>query len=69
MYSTGKGKVRALEHGPLRVAVEVYYENLTKTSSLTQIISLTSISPRIDFDTYVDWHEAHKFLKVPHSTQ
>lgn len=68
MYTTGKGKVRAVEHGPLRASVEVVYENLTKNSSLTQVISLTSISPRIDFDTVVDWHEAHKFLKVEFPT-
>jgi len=68
MYQLGKGKVRILENGPLRASVEVTYANLTKTSSLTQVISLTSVSARIDFDTNVDWHEAHKFLKVEFPT-
>eukprot|EP00026_Physarum_polycephalum_P001500 Phypoly_transcript_01502.p1 GENE.Phypoly_transcript_01502~~Phypoly_transcript_01502.p1 ORF type:complete len:1033 (+),score=184.98 Phypoly_transcript_01502:1-3099(+) len=68
MYQLGKGKVKALENGPLRVSVEVTYADLTKVSTLTQVISLTAVSPRIDFDTTVDWHEAHKFLKVEFPT-
>ena len=36
-YQLGKGKVQALEKGPLRVSVEVTYADLTKTSSLTQV--------------------------------
>jgi len=68
MHKVGKGKVRALENGPLRVSVEVIYDSLTENSQLTQIISLTAVSPRIDFDTKVEWHEAHKFLKVEFPT-
>lgn len=54
---------RTLEAGPLRAAVEFTYR-LSPTSTLTQIVSLTAISPRLDFDTRVEWHESHKFLKV-----
>lgn len=50
-----------VENGPVRVAVE-----LTKTfgkSTIKQRISLGP-TPGIRFDTWVDWHEDHKFLKV-----
>lgn len=54
---------RILEAGPLRTAVEYTYR-LSPASTLIQIVSLTAISPRLDFDTRVEWHENHKFLKV-----
>lgn len=50
-----------VEKGPVRVAVE-----LTKTfgnSTIKQRISLGP-TPGIRFDTWVEWREAHKFLKV-----
>ena len=34
------------------------------TSTITQTMRLASGSRRLDFDTEVDWHEHHKFLKV-----
>ena len=52
-----------IEHGPLRASVEFEYV-LTRTSTLKQTVSLTAISPRLDFATQVDWHENHKLLKV-----
>ncbi len=51
------------EQGPLRVSIEFEY-NLSSESTLRQTVSLTAISPRLDFSTQVDWHESHKFLKV-----
>lgn len=54
---------RVLEVGPLRVAVEFQYD-LSPASTLTQVISLSAVSARLDFTTEVDWHEAHRFLKV-----
>jgi len=48
---------------PLRSSVEFTYL-LTPTSSLTQTISLTAISPHLEFANEVEWHEQHKFLKV-----
>jgi alpha-mannosidase len=50
-----------VERGPVRVAVE-----LTKQfgkSTIKQRISLGP-TPGIRFDTWIDWKEAHKFLKV-----
>jgi alpha-mannosidase len=54
---------RVVEHGPLRVAVAFEYD-LSPSSALIQTISLTAVSPRLDFDTEVEWHEQHRFLKV-----
>lgn len=54
---------RVLETGPLRAAVEFTYQ-LSPASTLTQIVSLTALSPRLDFATEAEWHESHKFLKV-----
>jgi alpha-mannosidase len=33
-------------------------------STITQTVSLTAGSRRLDFDTHVDWHESERFLKV-----
>jgi len=57
------GTVRVLEKGPLRASIEVQIK-ISNTSTLTQVISLNSFSPRLDFDCEVDWDESHKFLKV-----
>lgn len=59
--------VQLLESGPLRAVISVK-RSLTKTSSLVQNIVITADSNRIDFRTEVDWHEAHKFLKVQFPT-
>jgi len=50
-----------VERGPVRVAVEIT-KHFGK-STLKQRISLGP-TPGIRFDTWVDWHEDHKFLKV-----
>lgn len=54
---------RVVEAGPLRAAVAFEYD-LSPTSTLVQTIQLNAISPRLDFNTEVDWHESQKFLKV-----
>lgn len=54
---------RVVEAGPLRVAVEFAYR-LSPASTLLQTVSLTAVSPRLDFATEVEWHESHRFLKV-----
>lgn len=56
-------RLEIVETGPLRATVEVEY-SIATGSTLTQRISLSAISPRVDFDTTVDWHEDKKFLKV-----
>ncbi len=52
-----------LENGPLRVKVAVEMA-VGEKSRLWQIISLTSISAQVEFETRVDWQEDHSFLRV-----
>jgi alpha-mannosidase len=61
---TGSARsVKIVETDPLRAMIEIVID-LTPTSSLRQKVSLTAISPRLDFDTACSWNERHKFLKV-----
>ena len=59
----GARSCRVVERGPLRAA---WISNTAsaRTATLTQTVSLTAISPRLDFNTEVDWHERQTFLKV-----
>jgi len=59
---SGVTSMTVTEHGPLRVAVEI--QRTYRSSTIHQTISLTRDSKRIDFDTWIDWHEHHILLKV-----
>jgi alpha-mannosidase len=52
-----------IESGPLRASL-AFEVVISPKSRLRQVVSLTALSPRLDFSTEVDWHEDHKFLKV-----
>ncbi|MBN1487316.1 MAG: alpha-mannosidase [Anaerolineae bacterium] len=54
--------IEVVEGGPLRVAVEIHRRILN--SDYVQRIMLSYNSPRLDFDTTIDWHERHILLKV-----
>lgn len=54
-------RVEIVETGPVRVAIEI--EKRFGNSRLVQRISLGP-TPGIRFDTWVDWHEEEKMLKV-----
>lgn len=54
--------VELVESGPLRATIEVRRRLLN--SRIVQRISLAHHSPRLDFDTTVDWQERHILLKV-----
>ena len=54
--------VRVVESGPLRATLEVRRRILN--SEYTQRISLAHNSPRLDFDTTIQWRERHILLKV-----
>jgi alpha-mannosidase len=54
--------VRVLESGPLRATLEIKKRVLK--SDLVQTISLAYNSPRLDFETHIDWREKHTLLKV-----
>jgi len=56
-------EVKILEKGPLRACVEVK-KKISSKSHLVVLIFLSAISPRLDFECEVEWHETHKFLKV-----
>ena len=54
--------VCVVESGPLRATLEVRRHILN--SEYVQRISLTHNSPRLDFDTTIQWRERHILLKV-----
>ncbi|KAI9286060.1 galactose mutarotase-like domain-containing protein [Umbelopsis sp. AD052] len=58
-----KGSVQILEQGPLRVSLLIE-KTISETSRLRQIVVITAISKRIDFETELDWNENRQFLKV-----
>lgn len=57
------GSVQILEKGPLRSSILIE-KKLSETSRLRQIVVLTSVTRRLDFETEVDWNENRQFLKV-----
>ncbi|MGV3614787.1 MAG: alpha-mannosidase [Fimbriimonas sp.] len=50
-------------NGPLQLRIRFEYE-LGRESRLVQDVVFHSTTPRVDFDTHVDWHERYQFLKV-----
>jgi alpha-mannosidase len=54
--------IQVVESGPLRAALRIQRRILNST--ITQHISLAHKSPRLDFDTTVQWNERHVMLKV-----
>jgi len=66
IYESGVDLIKSesfeiVERGPVRVAVEIVKK--FGKSTIRQRISLGP-TPGIRFDTWVDWHEDHKLLKV-----
>ena len=54
--------IQVVEAGPLRATLEIRRRILH--SDYVQRISLSHVSPRLDFDTWIDWQERHILLKV-----
>ncbi|MBA3874028.1 MAG: alpha-mannosidase, partial [Anaerolineae bacterium] len=54
--------IHVSEIGPLRATIHIMRKVLHST--YTQRISLTYNSPRLDFDTHIDWREKHILLKA-----
>jgi alpha-mannosidase len=54
--------IKVVEQGELRRSIEIKRRILN--SSYTQRISLNHNSPRLDFDTHIEWNERHAMLKV-----
>ena len=59
---SGVESLTVIEAGPLRVGVEI--KRQYRSSRIIQRIYLTRDSKRIDFDTFIDWHEHHILLKA-----
>lgn len=55
-------RIEVVESGPLRATLEITRRMIN--SEITQRISLSYNSPRLDFDTHVDWRERKILLKV-----
>ncbi len=58
----GVTAIAITETGPLRATVTV--ERAYRNSRIIQKIQLSAGSARIDFDTWIDWHEQHTLLKT-----
>jgi alpha-mannosidase len=54
--------IKMIEYGALCQTIEIKRQILN--SRYTQRISLVHNSPRLDFDTHVEWNERHTLLKV-----
>lgn len=58
----GVESLTVIEQGPLRAGVEI--RRAYGSSTIVQKIYLSSGSKRLDFDTWIDWHEHHILLKA-----
>ncbi|HVU14462.1 MAG TPA: glycoside hydrolase family 38 C-terminal domain-containing protein, partial [Phototrophicaceae bacterium] len=58
----GVESFKVIEEGPLRAGVELTHKY--RSSTIRQKIYLYSESKRIDFETYLDWHDHHILLKA-----
>lgn len=59
---TGVDKIEIVEQGPVSGAIEM--TRSFGNSRIKQKMVIYADIPRIDFQTWVDWHETRKFLKV-----
>ncbi|WUD76744.1 glycosyl hydrolase-related protein [Streptomyces sp. NBC_00510] len=59
---TAADAITVVEEGPLVGAIRV--ERSFGASRLAQTVRLRAGSPRIDFETEIDWHESEKILKA-----
>lgn len=55
-----------IETGPLRASLRI--SRRWRNSTIVQTVRLMAHSPRIDFDTEIDWHETHTLLKAAFPT-
>ncbi len=58
----GLESIRVIETGPLRAGLEI--KRAYRDSRIVQKIYFYHNSKRIDFDTWVDWHEHHILMKA-----
>lgn len=58
----GVESITVIENGPLRVGLEI--KRKYRSSQINQKVYLYHDSKRIDFDTWIDWHESHILIKA-----
>lgn len=58
----GWSNITVVEDGPISVAIRM--EKSFSKSRAVQVVRLYANSPRVDFETWVDWNEKEKLLKV-----
>ena len=63
--------IEVVEQGEVRAAVELCWKlpsvgqaDTARRSVIRQRVAIYADSPRIDFETHIDWHEHHQLLKV-----
>ncbi|MGC8842818.1 MAG: alpha-mannosidase [bacterium] len=61
-WKLGRAKKQVIEKGPLRGILRLEWQ--FGNSRMVQDLTIYRDIPRIDFVTYVEWHEKHKLLKV-----
>ncbi len=54
--------IEVIEKGPLKASIEIKRQFLDST--IAQIITIYKHTPKIDFDTTVDWKESHILVKA-----
>ncbi|KAI9489855.1 glycosyl hydrolases family 38 N-terminal domain-containing protein [Zychaea mexicana] len=59
----GEASIKIVSEGPLKAELH-FRQTISDKSWIEQTISLTCLSERLEFSNFVDWHEAHQFLKV-----
>lgn len=59
----GQKTLEIISDGPLKAELR-FEHKISDVSSIEQVISLTCIGERLEFENIVDWHESHQFLKV-----
>ena len=57
------GRAEIVADGPLQLRIRRTYK-IGRASTMTQDVVFHSTTPRVDFDTVVDWHEKYVFLKT-----
>ncbi|KAL1936531.1 hypothetical protein VTP01DRAFT_665 [Rhizomucor pusillus] len=59
----GSKNLKISSKGPLKAELS-FSQAISEKSCINQVISLTCIGERIEFNSHVSWHESHQFLKV-----
>ncbi|KAI9257901.1 galactose mutarotase-like domain-containing protein [Sporodiniella umbellata] len=59
----GKAQIKVISNGPLKSEILVEHK-ISDVSTIKQVISLTCVGERLEFDNFVHWRESHQFLKV-----